>query len=315
MTGAAPTVADAAAAEFRRDVLQGLAASQKTLPGKYLWDERGSQLFEDITRSPLYYPTSLETALLAGAVGDISQLAGPDASLVEFGSGATHKVALLLDALETPRRYIGIDISSAFTAAAAARLRSAYPQVRVEFVEADFSGELPPLPLDREHPVVGFLLGCAICNMQPSEAESLLARVRRAMDGGLLLVGQDTNQDAPRLLAAYGNPAMQAFHCNILARLRSELGASLAPEHFRHEARVLDSPRRVEAHVVATTPTEIVIDDRVHAIEAGGSIRTDVSVKYTADVFEDLARSAGWTAVRRWSDAEELYCLHLLRSP
>ena len=303
-----------AASEFRRDVLEGLAASPKAIPGKYLWDERGSQIFEEITRFAGYYPTYTETSLLGERASEIADLVGRDAAVVEFGSGATHKVALLLDVLETPRRYIGIDISSEFTAAAAARLRAAYPAVEVAYVEADYSRELPALPVDRARPVFGFLLGCAICNMEPVEAVGLLARVRRGLGDSLLLVGQDTTQNASRLQLAYGNTPMAAFHENLLARLRHELGASLSPEHFRHEARILDAPRRAEAHLVAIEPTKISIDDRTFSFAAGESMRTDMSIKYAPDAFAALAAEAGWAAVRRWSDPQGLYCVHLLRS-
>lgn len=301
-------------AAFRDDVLRGLAASPKFVPGKYLWDERGSQLFDEITRLPAYYATSTETKLLAEGADDLAKLIGPDATIVELGSGATHKIAPLLDVLETPRRFIGIDISADFTAAAVARLRARYPSLEVKFVEADFSRELPDLPLGREGPVLGFLLGCTICNMMPAEAVDLMARLRRALGDGFLMIGQDTTHDATPLQAAYGNPTMAALHCNVLARLRRELGASVAPEHFRHEARVLDAPRRMEAHLVASEPTEIAVAGRVFGFAAGDSIRTDLSVKYAADAFADLARSAGWSPVRCWRDREQRYGLHLLRS-
>jgi len=303
-----------AADEFLSEVLQGLAAPQKRLPGKYLWDERGSELFDEITRSPGYYATSTEMGLLAGCVAEIARIVGPDVAVVELGSGATHKVGLLLDALESPRHYIGIDISAEFTAAAAARLRVAYPSLHVEYVYADYSRELPPLPLDRAQTVLGFLPGSTIGNMEPEQTADLLARIRRALGSSYLLIGQDSNHDVSRLQTAYGGPAMAAFHENILSRLQRDLGADLIPAHFRHAARVLDEPCRVEAHLVATAPTEIAVGGRTFSLFAGESIRTDLSWKYRPDAFVDLAATAGWRAVHRWTHPDELFCLHLLQS-
>lgn len=306
--------ADAPPGSFLRDVLDGLAQREKAIPGKHLWDEAGSRIFDAITRSQTYYPTAAEMTILPRTARDLAGMVGPDTCIVEFGSGAGHKVGVLLDALRGTRRYVAIDISGDMLGLAACRTRQAYPGLDVVPLRADYSRELPPLPLPPSGDVLGFFPGTSVGNMPPASAEGLLARIKRALGPSRLLIGLDSTRDASRLAEAYGGPLMAALHENLLRRMADELSAVLAPRDFRHEARLFPEPARVEAHLVARRATAIGIGEARFGLAAGESIRTDVSWKHAPGAFGDLAAAAGWHVERRWTDAREDVSLTLLRT-
>jgi len=302
--------------EFLRDVLCGLSADQKSVPGKYLWDEEGSTIFDRACTSPDYYVARQETALLRLAANEIAGLVGQDAVLVEFGSGASHKVRLLLDALRTCRRYIAVDISKDYLEAATARIAADYPDLDVVPVAGDYSRPLD-LPLASEKgPVLGFFPGNAIGNFEASAVVAFLVRVREGMGPSRFLIGVDPNDERESLARAYGGGGslLGAFHQNLLTRMVRELGAELTPEHFRHEPRVFDDPLHVEAHLVARQASVIRIGQEEFSFASGDSIHTDNSFKYTPDAFRELAIQAGWTPVQCWIDDEKLSSLHLLQT-
>lgn len=306
----------ASRAEFLADVLHGLARPQKSLPGKYLWDETGSILFDRICDSDDYYPTRKEAGLLRREADAVARLVGPDISLVEYGSGASHKVRILLDALASPRRYFALDISREFLAAACARIADAYPNVEVIPVFADYTRPiaLPPIPPPRS--VLGFFPGTTIGNFAAPGVTAFLSRVRDTLAPCWFLVGVDFNSDEASLARAYADRdgLMAALHGNVLVRIVRELGGDIAPANFRHEARVLADPLRVEAHLVARQPAEYRIGGRTFSFAAGESIHTDTSHKYPPRRFGELAAQAGWETVRCWVDEDNLFGLHLLRA-
>ena len=298
---------------FLSDALAGLASSPKRLPGKYLWDEAGSILFDRICDSPDYYPTQREMALLPGVARAIADRVGPRATIVEFGSGASRKVRTLLDALHEPARYVALDISGDYLEASLRGLAPDYPGVAMIPVRADYSRPVR-LPVDlSDGPVLGFFPGTSIGNLSPNEARGFLERARDTLGPGRLLVGADPTQDEARLIRVYGgcDGLMPAFHRNLLVRMNRELGADIPLDAFRHEARVRRAPFRVEAHLVASRASRWRLGDRWIAFEAGESVRTDTSHKYAPQAFADLAAQAGWAAEERWIDPGG-FCLHLL---
>ena len=299
-------------AAFLRDVSEGLTTSPKSIPGKYLWDEEGSRIFEAIVGTAAYYQTAAEHALTRDALPAIAAILGAGAGIVEFGSGASRKIRQLLDALDTPARYVALDISGDFLEASAARIARDYPLLAVHAVCADYSRPLPSLPIDRDRHVLGFLPGTSIGNMVPVEAARLLAQLKATLEPGFLLIGQDPNRDSVRLQAAYEGPLMTAFHKNLLARFRRELDATVDLDAFGHESRTFAD--RVEPHLVALYDTRIGIGGHSVELAAGESIRTDLSWKYTIEEFSALAASAGWSIERRWIDREQCFCLYLLRA-
>ena len=312
---AAPPAADGRS-EFLNDLRSGLARTQKSVPGKYLWDEAGSVLFDAVCDSADYYPTRRETALLRREAKTIARMVGPGISLVEYGSGASHKIRILLDALDQPRRYVAIDISHAFLHSACSRIARDYPDLDVVPVCADYTRpiELSPTPGPRS--VLGFFPGTTIGNFDAAGAVAFLSRVRRTLGASAFLVGVDPNSDRTSLSRAYADRGgrMAALHGNLLIRIARETGADLDPADFRHEARVLGDPLRVEAHLVALRPVDCEIAGEAVSFAKGESIHTDTSHKYEPQIFRELAAAAGWDPVRCWTDEGNLYSLHLLRN-
>jgi dimethylhistidine N-methyltransferase len=302
--------------EVLQDVLSGLSRAQKTLPGKYLWDETGSALFERICHTQDYYLTRSESALVRSTVAEIGSLVGSGATIVEFGSGASHKVRILLDAPTAPTRYVALDISREYLEAATLRIAEDYPGIEVAPVYADYTQQIT-LPIQRgASPILGFFPGSTIGNFDPAGAVAFLKRARETLGPSWFLVGVDPNRDEQSLLRAYGQAdgLMAELHKNLLVHLNHVLGTAFDPGDFRHEARVQHDPFRVEAHLVATRPLTYQVGEVSIAFEVGESIHTDTSYKYDASTFQSLANQADWRSVKCWCDEQNRFCLYLLHS-
>ena len=299
-----------------RDVLNGLSRAQKTLPGKYLWDETGSSLFDRICHTQDYYLTRCEGALLRSTVDEIGSLVGTGATIVEFGSGASHKVRILLDTLTAPTRYVALDISREYLEAATLRIAEDYPGIEVSPVCADYTKQIS-LPIQRgPGPILGFFPGSTIGNFDPAGAVAFLTRARETLGPSWFLVGADPNRDEQSLLRAYSQAdgLMAELHKNLLVHLNRLLGTAFDPGDFRHEARVQHHPFRVEAHLVAIKPLTYKVGEVPIAFEVGESIHTDTSYKYDPATFQNLASQAGWQPVRFWCHEQNRLCLYLLQS-
>lgn len=302
--------------QFMRDVIDGLSRKTKALPGKYLWDEAGSILFDRICQTQDYYLTRRETALLARAAPEVASYIGSHASLIEYGSGASRKVRILLDALAAPRRYVAIDISREYLDAAARRIAADYPSLEVLPVAADYTAPITLAPEIRHEPTLGFFPGSTIGNFDSDDVVAFLERARATLQGGWFLIGHDPNQEAATLQKAYGEAEglMAALHLNLLSHINEALGADFDPANFRHEVRIERDPPRVEAYLTAVRPASYRIQDQVFAFAEGESIHTDTSYKMEATTFQALAARAGWRSERLWLDSDGLYALHLLRA-
>lgn len=312
---AAPQIDEIRNPDFLSDVLAGFAEHPRTLPGKYLWDEAGSDLFDRLCHTEAYYLTRREMALLPAVAAEVATQIGSGATVVEFGSGASRKIRTLLDALEAPAAYIAVDISGDYLADALRRLALDYPGVAMQAVCADYTAPFTlPLPAS-SGPLLAFFPGTSIGNFSPQDAAAFLIRAREALGPCLFLVGADPTVETQGLSAAYGaaNALMGAFHRNLLVRMNRELGADVDPDAFQHEARICADPFRVEAHLVARAPTTARVAGTTFRFAAGDSIRTDTSHKYTPDAFRALAARSGWEPVRHWSGEGGGFSLHLLR--
>lgn len=295
---------------FASDVRAGLALPQKSVPAKYFYDAEGSALFEAITRLEAYYPTRTERAILRAHAGEMADAVGPEAVLIEFGSGSSDKTRLLLDALVgEPRRlaaYVPIDISPSALGAAAHALRERYPGLCVVPVAADYTAavDLPPLPAHRRRAV--FFPGSTVGNFTEDEA---LAFFRTAADeagaGGALLVGADLVKPVDVLLRAYDDEegVTAAFNLNLLARMNRELGADADLSAWAHEARWNAGASRVEMHLVSLRDQTLTVDGAAIPFRAGETIHTENSRKYAPGELAAMAATAGWRLVRRWTDA------------
>ena len=295
---------------LRDEVLRGLRSTPKTLPPKLFYDDAGAALFERITELPEYYLTRTELAILRARVGEIADLVGPRAALVEYGSGAGVKVRLLLDALRDPAAYVPIDISGEQLARVAGEIAAAYPGLAVRPLRADYTQPLalPALPADSRR--LAFFPGSTIGNFHPTEAAAFLRRIRRAVGaGGALVLGVDRRKDAAVLDAAYDDAAgvTAAFNRNVLHRLNRELGADFDPERFAHRAFFDDAAGRVEMHLVSLERQVVTVAGVRVAFRRGETIWTESSYKYDAAALDALVTSAGFRVTRLWTDAADFF--------
>lgn len=307
--------ADEDLVSFRDSVLTGLERRQKTLDCKYLYDERGSVLFDEICRQPEYYPTRTETAILREQAGAIAEAAGPHAEIVELGSGASTKTRILLSALDRPARYLPLDISVDYLHAAAEDLRAAYPGLDVEPIAADFTKGLTLPARPGKGCRLLFFPGSTIGNFDRNEAGRMLARLREQMDADLFVIGVDLKKSPATLHAAYNdaNGVTAAFNLNLLARINRELDADFDLNRFRHHARYSANLGRVEMHLLSVDDQTVRIGNRQFTFESGETIHTENSYKYAADEFIAMASRAGWTGDTMWTDPKRLFSVHLLR--
>lgn len=298
---------------FRADVLKGLSQQQKAVPARWFYDERGSQLFEDITQQPEYYPTRAETEILEARGSEFRRLIGPGRVVVEFGSGSSVKTPLLLRAIE-PAAYVPLDISGDFLRAAAADLAAKFPGLPVMPVEADFMREVG-LPPDVEGlPKLGFFPGSTIGNMVARTAVDLLRSMRQTLGtGSMLLIGMDLIKDAAVLEAAYDDAASVTaeFNLNLLRRINRELNGTIPAEKMRHKAVWNDTYARIEMHLEATEDLSFDVSGRHFVMTRGETIHTENSHKFDRRSQYTLLLAGGWTPRERWTDAQERFSLIL----
>jgi dimethylhistidine N-methyltransferase len=300
---------------FLSDVIDGLSAATKTLPCKWLYDVRGSALFEEITHLDEYYPTRTELALLTDIADDLGAALPAGAWVVEFGSGSSRKSDLFLNALTDLRGYVPIDVAGDYLEAAAGALAERLPHLEVIPVVGDFTAELPlPAALD-DAPTVGFFPGSTIGNFEPAQAAGFLARARRTLgDGAFMVVGVDLKKDLDVLLPAYDDAkgVTADFNLNLLDRINRELGGGFDRARFAHRVRYDDGEGRVEMHLESTVDQTVHIDGHAFDFRAGETIHTENSYKYAIEDFHRVAGGAGWRAQQHWTDADSLFSIHLL---
>jgi L-histidine Nalpha-methyltransferase len=302
--------------ELVRDVLAGLGRTPKAIPCKHFYDARGSALFDRICELPEYYLTRAETAILADRAGEIAELAGSEAVLMELGSGSLNKVRLILDALERPAAYVAIDISGEHLSAAAAQLACDYPGLDVRPVVADFTAPLQLPAIGGGGRRLGFFPGSTIGNFTPAEAGLFLHRTRSMLGPGAhMLVGVDLQKDARLLNAAYNDAAgvTAAFNLNLLARINREADGGFDLGAFAHRAVWNGTEGRMEMHLVARRDQIVTVAGEQVVFAEGETIHTESSYKYTPESFAALARRSGWAVARQWTDADGLFSVWYLR--
>jgi dimethylhistidine N-methyltransferase len=291
---------------FRDDVLRGLSAPIRAIPARWLYDLRGSELFDDITRLASYYPTRTETQLLHEIMPEVAARVPKGSAVVEFGAGSATKTPILLEAIE-PAVYVPVDISGDYLEQSASELQRLFPSVEVIPVVADFARPFT-LPGGIEHlPKLGFFPGSTIGNFVPWSASNLLRQFRALLGpGAQLLIGMDRVKHIDRLLAAYDDPegVTAEFNLNLLKRINRELDGDIPLDAFRHDARWNDILSRIEMHLVATRDVDFSIAGRTFHFAKGQSIHTENSHKYGARGGRVLLLAGGWTPVAEWSDAD-----------
>lgn len=301
---------------FAQDVLAGLARPRKSIPPQWFYDARGSELFEAITALAEYYPTRTEIGILTDSAAEIGKLLGPDAVLVEPGSGSSIKTEIVLGAMDRPVQYLAVEISPTAVDAAADRLRARFPDLVVTSETGDFTRieTLPhALPGKRRHV---FFPGSTIGNFEPAAARALLARFARLSTvDGVILVGIDLRKGLDVLLPAYDDAAgiTAAFNLNLLTRINRELDGTFDLSAFEHRVRYDMAEHRVEMHLVARSAQRVRVLDRTFTFAAGETIHTENSYKYDLKGFSALAASAGLTVAQTWTDPQTWFAVVALR--
>lgn len=300
-----------------REVLEGLASKPKRLPCRLLYDEVGSQLFEQICETPEYYPTRTEVSILQRHARELlGELAGlNDVAVVEWGSGAALKTRLLLDALEAPRLYVPVDISPEILLQAANRLESQVEGLEVRPVIADYLQELT-LPLSREErarPIVTFFPGSTLGNLEPEQAVQFLEKIRRI--GGphqRFILGTDLPKDPILLEAAYDDAAgiTARFNLNVLRVVSERFRGNFDVASFRHRAVYNRECGRMEMHLVSTTRQTVTILGERFDFTEGEALVTEHCYKYSVPELRSILQRAGFQLVTTCMDDERLFAVH-----
>lgn len=299
------------------EIIAGLSRPQKMLPPKFFYDRAGSRLFDEICQLPEYYLTRAELQIMERFVDEIARRAGPQASLIEFGSGSSLKTRILLDHLDHLAAYVPVDISKDHLVVAAAELAKDYPHIEVLPVAADFTHPFP-LPQPKRMPLrnLVYFPGSTIGNFAPAQAHDLLRVMHHeAGDNGALLIGVDLKKDVAVLERAYNDSACitARFNLNMLQRLNQEFDADFDLAGFRHCAIYNEAFGRIEMRLVSLREQSFSVCGRLFSLARGESIITEYSHKYSLQEFNDMVERAGFCVDAVWTDPERLfsvqYCL------
>ena len=304
---------------FRDAVLNGLAQYPKSIPPTYFYDARGSELFEQICGLPEYYPTRTEIGILTRCADEIAMRIGPGAQIVEYGSGASDKVRIILDALQDPVAYVPVDISGEYLGSVANQLASDYPGLEVTAVVADYSRPFAvPAPRRQARARASLFTGSTIGNFSPEEAMAFLRHTaRRLSGGGALIIGADLLKDPNVLHAAYNDASgvTAAFNLNLLTRINRDLDGDFDVAAFDHYALYNPLEGRVEMHLVSRRSQRVTVAGKSFHFTPGESIHTENSYKFDVEGFRDMGRRAGFVPEMVWTDDERRFSVHLLRAP
>lgn len=301
---------------FATAMLEGLATPQKAVPFPFLYDAEGSALFERICEQPEYYPTRTEIGILETHASAMAALAGPCAQLVELGSGAGIKVKLLLDAMVAPAAYIPVEISRSALTQAAEQLAKERPGLNIHAVCADYHDKFE-LPLNQQGPVVGFFPGSSIGNFEREPARDFLAQwAQRLGPDSHMLIGVDLLKPIDLLERAYNDAAgvTAAFTLNLLERANRELNANFKIENFCHHARYNPASGAVETHLVSLADQDVRVAGHEFRFLQGERLHVENSHKYTLDDFAELAHAAGFDWLQAWTDPQQWFSVHYLRT-
>ena len=302
--------------EELEELIEGLRKPEKTISPKYFYDERGSQLFEEITRLPEYYPTETELGIMQDNIGEIASLVGKQASLIEFGSGSSLKTRVLLQHLDELAAYVPVDISEDHLLESAKQIREEFPDLDVLPVVADFTQPFQ-LPDPKVMPVrnIVYFPGSTIGNFTQDEAEDLLrVMYGEAGAGGALLIGVDLQKDPAIIERAYNDSAgvTAEFNRNMLRHLNREFRADFDVDAFAHSAEYNEEEGRIEIRLVSERDQKFRLGGESFSIGKDEAILTEYSHKYTLEGFAAMAATAGFRVERVWMDAERLFSVQYL---
>ncbi len=298
-----------------KEVLVGLSKVQKTIPPKFLYDDKGSNIFEKNCDLPEYYPTRAETEIFKTHSLQMAKMIGEGSLIIEPGSGSGEKVRYLLRQLESPSGYVPIEISKQILLRMTQELTLEFPNLRVLPICADFSQALDlPLSVESQKGMkVIFFPGSIIGNQNPSEAIELLRKFGKIIGpNGGLIIGVDLKKKKEAFKLAYDDPQgiTSDFNLNLLERLNREVGASFDSKKFRHEAFYNEQLGRVEMHLKSIIPQIVRVNQTVFRFREGETIHTENSYKYSVDEFCELCAKAKLKIIKHWKDSKNLFCVY-----
>jgi len=309
---------DAPSADLAAAVHAGLAATQKTLPCRFFYDQEGSALFEEICELPEYYVTRTEDEILRCRAPEIIAALPHRVDLVELGSGSSRKTRRIIEALLEHQRslhYLPIDISATMLRETAQALSRDYPRLEVDPLALEYGAALERLPAKRQGPLLVLFLGGNLGNFDPAAAIGFLRQIAAAMQpGDGLLLGLDLHKEAAVLNAAYDDSqgVTARFNLNLLRRLNRELNADFDLDAFRHRAFYNEAEGRVEMHLVSLRDQGVRIAGKCVEFRAGETIHTENSYKYTRAQIQALAHASGFSLQRAWTDEQAYFSVNLL---
>ncbi len=293
------------------EIIDGLKQPEKMISPKYFYDERGSQLFEEITTLPEYYPTGTELGIMRQHIDEMAALVGPQASLIEFGSGSSLKTRILLAHLEDLAVYVPVDISQQLLLESAMQLRDDFPGLEIIPVTADFTREFAlPNPAIMPRRNVVYFPGSTIGNFTHDAALELLRVMHHeAGDDGALLIGVDLQKDPEVIEAAYNDSAgvTAEFNLNMLRHLNREYESDFDLDAWSHQARYNRDAGRIELRLINEDDQTVNVGPEVISFTAGEGILTEYSHKYTLDGFAEMAERAGFRVEKVWTDPQKLF--------
>lgn len=297
-------------------VQQGLRLEPKRLPSWLFYDERGSQLFEEICTQPEYYLTRSEIALMRAHAGSIAEAMGPDVRLVEYGSGSAIKTRILLEHLKSPVAYVPVEISPEALHESVLRLGVLFPHLAMQPLCADFTRALRlPIPPRAPRRTVLYFPGSTIGNFEATEAAALLRRMRDTMgDNGGVLIGVDLKKDSAMIEAAYNDAAgiTAQFTLNMLAHINREIGSNFKLDQFHHRAHYNPMVGRIETHIVSDCEQHVRVGRQQVRFRADEAMQVEYSCKYSPADFAALAARAGLAVAQSWNDPQNLFSLQYL---
>lgn len=302
--------------DMKEIVIQGLQMPQKSIPAKFFYDQKGSELFEQIVSQPEYYVPETEMQILKDNVEELKETLKDSSILIEFGAGSTKKIRYLLDNLQQFKTFVPIDIAESFLIESCQALEKEYPEVEIHAICADFTRELelPDIVKDKTTQRTIFFPGSTIGNFEPPMVIQLLKVMSNCLyPGEHLLIGVDQPKDKSVLEAAYNDKAgiTAAFNLNLLDRLKKDLGAQLDSSQFAHHAFFNEEKSRIEMHLVSQTDQSIKIDDQEFGFKKGESIHSENSNKFRIDLFENMAKEASFQLKKNWKDEKGYFCVAL----
>jgi len=300
---------------FSEEISLGLSKKNKKISSKWFYDFHGSKLFEKITKLEEYYPTRIERKILKENKIEIAKKIGKEAVIIEPGAGDTKKIAIFLNCLKKPKKYIPLDISEDYINKISKSFKKKFPKITITPKGYDFSrNEKLPLKINSSENIIIFFPGSTIGNFEKKDAVKFLKMLKSKFKAKKVIIGADLVKDIPTLISAYNDKkgVTAKFNKNILQRINSELGGNINLNFYKHLAIYNKSKKRIEMKLKSKKNNKIKINGSKYLIKKNEEIHTENSHKYTIKSFKKLASEAGWKIEKTWVDDKKLFSVHCL---